>query len=153
MLILGEPGIGKTRHAAAAAGDAHDQGATVALARCPPEPVIPFEPWVRAIGELALAGDEVWRAKLALAAGPELSALVPELGRHAGAAERAGAGEIVAAEGARYRLLHGISAALACAPGNRHFTWCSTTPSGAIRHPPRPSGTCWTARPTAWCWW
>ncbi len=46
--ILGEPGIGKTRHAAAAASEAHAHGATVVLARCPPEPVIPFEPWVRA---------------------------------------------------------------------------------------------------------
>ena len=81
VLIMGEPGIGKTRHAAAAAAEAHSQGATVALARCPPETIVPFEPWVRAIGELALAGDEDWREALAAAAGAELSALVPELER------------------------------------------------------------------------
>ena len=81
VLILGEPGIGKTRHAAAAAAEAHAEGSTVVLARCPPETVVPFEPWVRAIGELALAGDDAWRGTLARAAGPELSALVPELDR------------------------------------------------------------------------
>lgn len=140
-LILGEPGIGKTRHAAAAAADAHAQGAVVALARCPPEAVIAFEPWVRAIGELALAGDEVWRARLADAAGAELSALVPQLGEHAGAAERAGAGEMVAAEGARYRLLNGISAALACAAGESplHLVlddahWCDAASAQALEH-------------------
>ncbi|HEX5762611.1 MAG TPA: AAA family ATPase [Solirubrobacterales bacterium] len=115
VLILGEPGIGKTRHAAAAAGEAHAGGATVVFARCPPETIVPFEPWVRAIGELALSGDDVWRQTLAAAAGPELSALVPGLGRQAQPDERAGASEFVAAEGARYRLLSGIGAALACA--------------------------------------
>jgi KaiC/GvpD/RAD55 family RecA-like ATPase len=36
VLIVGEPGIGKTRHAAAAATEARAEGATVVLARCPP---------------------------------------------------------------------------------------------------------------------
>jgi class 3 adenylate cyclase len=141
VLILGEPGIGKTRHAAAAAADAHAQGAVVALARCPPETVIAFEPWVRAIGELALAGDEAWRARLAEAAGAELSALVPQLGNHARVAEQAGAGEMVAAEGARYRLLNGISAALACAAGESplHLVlddahWCDPASAQALEH-------------------
>ena len=141
VLVLGEPGIGKTRHAAAAATEAHAQGAVVVLARCPPEPVVSFEPWVRAIGELALAGDDAWRAKLAEAAGPELAALVPGLGEHAGIAERAGAGEMVAAEGARYRLLHGIGAALACAAGDAplHVVlddahWCDPASAQALAH-------------------
>ena len=118
VLVLGEPGIGKTCHAAAAAADAHARGELVVLARCAPEPVVPFEPWVRAIGELARAGDEAWRGRLARAAGAELSALVPELGQHAAAGEHAGASEVVAAEGARYRLLQGIAAALAHAAGD-----------------------------------
>ncbi len=141
VLVLGEPGIGKTRHAAAAAAEAHAQGAVVALARCPPEAVIAFEPWVRAIGELALAGDEAWRARLAEAAGAELSALVPQLGAHAGAAEQAGVGEIVAAEGARYRLLNGISSALALAAGQSplHLVlddahWCDPASAQALGH-------------------
>ena len=100
-LLLGEPGIGKTRHAAAAASEAHAQDAVVALARCPAEASVPFEPWVRAIGELARAGDDDWRSELARAAGAELAALVPELSEHAAASEAASAGEIAAAEGAR----------------------------------------------------
>ena len=141
VLVLGEPGIGKTRHAAAAAADAHAQGALVVLARCPPEAVVPFEPWVRAIGQLALAGDETWRGVLAKAAGTELTALVPELGEHAVATERAHAGEIVAAEGARYRLLHGIATALAHAAGGAplHVVlddahWCDAASAQALAH-------------------
>lgn len=139
VLILGEPGIGKTRHAAAVAAEAHAAGATVVLARCPPETAVPFEPWVRAIGELALAGDEEWCEALAEAAGPELAALVPELGRHVALDSRAGASEMVAAEGARYRLLRGIGAALACAAGGRplHIVlddahWCDPASAQAL---------------------
>src|SRR4029077_2811741 len=85
VLVLGEPGIGKTRRAAAAAADAHAQGAVVVLARCPPEAAVAFEPWVRAVGELARAGDDPWREALARAGGIELSMLVPELSQHAAA--------------------------------------------------------------------
>jgi hypothetical protein len=141
VLVLGEPGIGKTRHAAAAAATAHAEGATVVLARCPPEAIVPFEPWVRAIGELALAGDEAWRRELAAAAGPELAALVPELNEHVPSAEGADAGRMVAAEGARYRLLRGIGATLACAAADTplHVVlddahWCDTASAQALGH-------------------
>jgi class 3 adenylate cyclase len=141
VLVLGEPGIGKTRHAAAAAAEAHARGSTVVLARCPPEAVVPFEPWVRAIGELALAGGDAWRAKLAEAAGAELAALVPQLDRQAAGAERALSGDLAAAEGARYRLLHGIGAVLACASGNAplHIVlddahWCDPASAQALEH-------------------
>ncbi len=140
-LILGEPGIGKTRHAAAAASEAHAGGAMVVLARCPPETVVPFEPWVRAIGELALAGAEEWRRALAGAAGPELSALVPELDLGADLGEQASAGRMVAAEGFRYRLLRGIGAALGCAArgGSLYLVlddaqWCDPASAQALRH-------------------
>jgi class 3 adenylate cyclase/tetratricopeptide (TPR) repeat protein len=141
VMVLGEPGIGKTRHAAAAAAAAHAEGATVVLARCPPEVVIPFEPWVRAIGELAIGGDEEWRQELADAAGPELAALVPELSEHAPVAEGADAGRVVAAEGARYRLLRGIGAAMACAAADAPLYvvlddahWCDPASAQALRH-------------------
>jgi class 3 adenylate cyclase len=141
VLVLGEPGIGKTRHAAAAAAEAHAEGAVVVLARCPPEATIAFEPWVRAVGELALAGEDGWRAKLAEAAGPELAALVPELGEHATLADRAGADEMVAAEGARYRLFRGIAAVLAFAAGEAplHVVlddahWCDPASAQALAH-------------------
>ncbi len=139
--ILGEPGIGKTRHAAAAAAEAHALGATVVLARCPPEPVVPFEPWVRAVGELALTGDAEWRKALAGVAGPEFSALVPELSEHAGRGESAAAASTVLAEGARYRLLRGISATLARAADGAplHIVlddahWCDPASAQALEH-------------------
>jgi class 3 adenylate cyclase len=141
VLVLGEPGIGKTRHAAALAAEAHAQGAVVALARCPPEAVVAFEPWVRAIGELALAGDGAWRGALAEAAGSELAALVPELGARETPGERADGGELVAAEGARYRLLRGVGAALAYAAAGEPLYvvlddahWCDAASAQALRH-------------------
>ncbi|HEX3392258.1 MAG TPA: AAA family ATPase, partial [Solirubrobacteraceae bacterium] len=141
VLVLGEPGIGKTRHAAAAAGEAHAHGAAVVLARCPPEPAIAFEPWVRAIGELARSGGEGWRSSLAQAAGTELAGLVPELSDQVAPGERAGAAEVVVAEGARYRLLRGISAALAHAAGGAplHVVlddahWCDAASAQALGH-------------------
>lgn len=141
VLILGEPGIGKTRHAAAAAAESHSRGEVVVLARCPPETTIAFEPWVRAIGELALGGDDAWRAALAEVAGDELSALVPELSEHATLADRAGGDEVVAAEGARYRLFRGIVAALSFAVGEAplHLVlddahWCDPASAQALGH-------------------
>jgi class 3 adenylate cyclase/tetratricopeptide (TPR) repeat protein len=141
VVIMGEPGIGKTRHAAAAAVEAHAQGARVVLARCPPETVVPFEPWVRAIGELARAGGEEWRETLAKQAGPELASLVPELGEYSGWAEQAGANRVVAAEGARYRLLRGIGAVLECAAdgASLHVVlddahWCDPASAQALAH-------------------
>ncbi len=140
-LLLGEPGIGKTRHAAAAASEAHTRGAVVALARCPPEANIAFEPWVRAIGELARVGADGWRSELARAAGPELAALVPELRGYAAVSETVGAGEIAAAEGARYRLLNGIGAALGYAAGDAPLYvvvddahWCDPASAQALSH-------------------
>jgi tetratricopeptide (TPR) repeat protein len=141
VLVLGEPGIGKTRHAAAAAAAAQTEGATVVLARCPPEAVTPFEPWVRAIGELALGRGEEWRRELAGAAGPELVALVPELSDYATVPAHADAGKMVAAEGARYRLLRGIDATLACAAGDGSLHvvlddahWCDPASAQALGH-------------------
>jgi tetratricopeptide (TPR) repeat protein len=141
VMILGEPGIGKTRHAAAAATEAAARGATVVLGRCPPEPVVAFEPWVRAIGEMAQAGDDRWRRTLAKAAGPELSALVPELDQGGDLRQRVDGGTLVAAEGARYRLLCGIGAAMGCAARSRPLfvvlddaQWCDPASAQALRH-------------------
>jgi class 3 adenylate cyclase/uncharacterized protein (DUF2267 family) len=141
VVVLGEPGIGKTRHAAAAAAAAHASGTVVVLARCPPEPAIAFEPWVRGLGELALAGDDAWRARLAEAAGAELAALVPELDHRGDGAERAAAADAVVAEGARYRLLRGIGTALSYAAGEAPLQvilddaqWCDPASAQVLSH-------------------
>jgi class 3 adenylate cyclase len=141
VLVLGEPGIGKTRHAAAVAAESHAQGAVVVLARCPADPVVPFEPWVRAIGELAIAADGQRREDLSRAAGPELSALVPELGEHGERVEESTAEETVLAEGGRFRLLRGINAVLARAAGESPLLvvlddahWCDPASAQALEH-------------------
>ncbi len=149
VLVLGEPGIGKTRLAAAVASEAHEAGSIVALARCPPEVTVPFEPWVRAIGEIAGAGDDVWRRELARSGGSDLCALVPELNEHAIAADAAGS-RAAPAEGGRYRVLRGIASALACAAGDAPVMvvlddahWCdpaSTQALGYLLECPPPAG-------------
>ena len=141
VLVLGEPGIGKTRHAAATAAEAHARGDLVVLARCPPEAAVAFEPWVRAIGELARAGDDEWRAGLAAAAGAELTALVPELSAYGAGDIRTEAGEMVAAEGGRFRLLRGIGACFAFAADSSSLHvvfddahWCDPASAEALQH-------------------
>ena len=119
LLVLGEPGIGKTRLAAAAAELAQQAGAVVVLARCPPDPSTAFEPWVRALGEVALDRDGPGRAQLATAAGAELSALVPELAGLVPARAAGASTDTLVAEGARYRVLRGVGEALAHAAGDR----------------------------------
>jgi hypothetical protein len=84
----------------------------VVLARCPPEVATAYQPWVHGIGELARAGDEGWRARLAAAAGGDLCALVPELAAVAGPVT-----PDAAVEGAQYRVLRGIGEVLAAALG------------------------------------
>ncbi len=140
-LVLGEPGIGKTHLAAVAAAGAHAEGAVVVLARCPPEPVVAFEPWVRGIGELALAGDGGWRERISTAAGGELTALVPELGGAANGLTSAPKPDVVSAEAGRYRLLRGVGAALACASGDASLLvvlddahWCDRASAQVLEH-------------------
>jgi class 3 adenylate cyclase len=141
VLVLGEPGIGKTRHVAACAAEAHARGDLVVLARCPPEARIAFEPWVRAIGELCRGGDESWRAELAAVGGSELAALVPELAPYRSIATEAEAGALAAAEGGRFRLLRGVSTALGFAAAGSPLLvvlddahWCDPASAEALAH-------------------
>ena len=141
VLVLGEPGIGKTRHAAAAAAEAHAEGATGRAGALPTG----GGGRLRALGAGDRRAGTRRRRGMARGAGggggAELAALVPELSEHATLAERAGADEVVAAEGARYRLLRGIGAALACAAGEAplHVVlddahWCDPASAQALGH-------------------
>ncbi len=59
LLLAGEPGIGKTRLLAEAARRAHAAGAaTVLYGRCHEEHLTPYEPFVEALGDLALLAPE-----------------------------------------------------------------------------------------------
>jgi DNA-binding SARP family transcriptional activator len=82
-VLVGEPGIGKTRLAAEFCRTAHADGATVLLGRCYEESLIPYEPFVEALRHYASESppDELW-----LALGPRravLAGLLPEFTAHA----------------------------------------------------------------------
>jgi DNA-binding SARP family transcriptional activator/tetratricopeptide (TPR) repeat protein len=81
VVVCGEPGIGKTRVAAEFAREAHDAGAIVLYGRSDPETLVPYQPFVTAIGAYV---TECGDAALARERGPdlsELSRLIPSLAR------------------------------------------------------------------------
>lgn len=81
VLLSGEPGIGKTSLAAAAAREAHTSGAVVLYGRCDPEGIVPYQPFVEALrGYVAWAPNALLRNHLAATAG-HLRRLLPELAR------------------------------------------------------------------------
>jgi tetratricopeptide (TPR) repeat protein len=90
--IAGEPGIGKTRLVAEIARRAHADGTLVLYGHCYEESLVPFQPFVEALGHFVAHGDAEqvrrWVGDLA----PELGRLVPELKRRLpGLPEPAGA--------------------------------------------------------------
>jgi len=120
VLLVGAPGIGKTRLAQEFADRAQDAGVSVAWGRCyGREAAPPYWPWREAIRALT----ESWTAEqLADAAGPDASALariVPE----AGELLRAASGERVDAdpEQARFRLFDSITSFLLRAAARQPF--------------------------------
>jgi len=79
VLIAGEPGIGKTRLATELARTAHNNGATVLYGRCDEEAVIPYQPFVEALGfYIAHAATADLREHLG-DEGADLARLIPEL--------------------------------------------------------------------------
>ncbi|MEA2470434.1 MAG: hypothetical protein QOE38_1433, partial [Thermoleophilaceae bacterium] len=57
VLLAGEPGIGKTRLAAELAARARSDGAAVVHGRCTEEQLGPYQAWVEALGQTAVAFD------------------------------------------------------------------------------------------------
>ncbi len=77
-LLMGEPGVGKTRLAAQFAAEVHAGGATVLYGRCDEEPLLAYQPFVEALRHYVRFGD--WESD----AGSEpdlrqLSRLLPEV--------------------------------------------------------------------------
>lgn len=78
MALSGEPGIGKTWLAMEAVERMADAGAVVLAGRCSPEPVLPYEPFVEALGRLVDALDDHELAELGVN-GTRLARLLPQL--------------------------------------------------------------------------
>ena len=105
VMVVGEPGIGKTRLAAHFAAGIHSARATVLYGRCDEDALGAYQPFVEALGQWAsdLAPDVL--STYGVAAGAELAALVPELGRALGDLPTSPRAD---PELERYRLLDGV---------------------------------------------
>jgi class 3 adenylate cyclase len=80
VLVVGEPGIGKTRLAAELGRHCHRGGATVLFGRCDEGTGVPYQPFVEALGAYVRQA----RAPVIGRLGGELVRLVPEISGRAG---------------------------------------------------------------------
>jgi DNA-binding SARP family transcriptional activator/tetratricopeptide (TPR) repeat protein len=81
LLLAGEAGIGKTRLLAEAARRAHEAGAVVLAGAAAEETLVPYQPFLEALGHyVARAGSAQLRG-VAREYGAELARLIPELRR------------------------------------------------------------------------
>ncbi|MDQ3678174.1 MAG: AAA family ATPase, partial [Actinomycetota bacterium] len=76
-LLVGDPGVGKTRLAAQFAAEVHESGATVLYGRCDEEPLLSYQPFIEALRHYLRHGD--WRADADAERDlQELARLIPE---------------------------------------------------------------------------
>jgi class 3 adenylate cyclase/tetratricopeptide (TPR) repeat protein len=116
-MLVGEPGIGKTRLAAEFCRGAYSEGALVLLGRCYEESLIPYQPFVEALRSYAA---ECPLDELRLHIGPHrrtLARLVPELGEPS--AEPADHPFIASSEHERFLLFDAVASLLG-AVANEH---------------------------------
>ncbi len=110
LLLVGEPGIGKTRTAAELASEARADGAVVLTGRCYEGEGAPaFWPWVQIVRAAGAIMDD---AGLAAALGPaaaDVAALVPEIGARLRTSPPS---PTLTPEQARFRLFDGIASFL-----------------------------------------
>jgi DNA-binding SARP family transcriptional activator/tetratricopeptide (TPR) repeat protein len=109
-LLVGEPGVGKTRLLAEFAGQLHSQGAVVLRGRCTQEPLAPFQPFLEALRFYAMHAPPDHLRKAAENYGAELQRLLPELRRRIGDLPPPSHGD---PETERYRLFEAVAGLLA----------------------------------------
>ena len=109
-LLAGEPGIGKTRLSLEFARQCADDSAVVLVGRCDEEALVPYQPFVEAIGWYARTAPEgALRAAIPANGGGDLAAFAPEfLARLPTLPEPTP----MNAAGQRYRLFESVSALL-----------------------------------------
>ena len=78
-LLVGEPGVGKTRLCTEIAAEAHAQGALTLYGRCDEELSLPYQPWVEAISHVLDAGPSELVDEIIRLYGSELSLLIPQI--------------------------------------------------------------------------
>ncbi|HET9105500.1 MAG TPA: AAA family ATPase [Solirubrobacteraceae bacterium] len=105
LLLAGDAGVGKTRLLAEVAVRAHAQGATVLAGRAADEALIPFQPFLDALGPYVQTLDQGERDELVHRHGPELARLIPELRRRLVDQAPPPAGD---SETERYRLFEAV---------------------------------------------
>lgn len=110
VALCGEPGIGKTRVAGEFARGAYEEGAIVLYGRSDAEPLVPYQPFVTAIGQyVSECADGALARELGLELS-ELSRLIPGLARRMPELREPLA---VEPEIARYRLYNAVTSVLA----------------------------------------
>ncbi len=80
-IVVGDPGIGKSRLAAELAVAAHAGDANVLWGRCHQEALVPYEPFVEVLRQYAAGCSAAELTALTLAAGGEFLTLAPDLAR------------------------------------------------------------------------
>ncbi|HUV09656.1 MAG TPA: AAA family ATPase, partial [Acidimicrobiia bacterium] len=78
VLVVGEPGIGKTRLSAEVARAAHSEGALVLMGRCDEHVLATYAPWIEALRHLVAHVDVSVLAGNVERHGGEIARLVPE---------------------------------------------------------------------------
>lgn len=107
FLLVGEPGIGKTRLAEMVQGRAQAQGARVCWGRCWEEGGAPaFWPWIQVLRELLEDMDPATIASQMGSAASYVVQLVPELAQRVGAPEPSTSPD---AQHARFTIFDGIA--------------------------------------------
>ena len=81
MLLSGEAGVGKTRLLAEVAQRAHSAGTLVLAGRATDENLVPFQPFLEALGRYTETASLAQLRVVAHRSGSELSRLIPELRR------------------------------------------------------------------------
>ncbi len=109
MLLSGEAGIGKTRLLAQAARQAHAAGTIVLAGRAPEATLVPYQPFLEAIGYYAFNAPLEELRAVTHHSGAELGRLIPELRRRL---PELGEPEARDPETDRYRLFEAVAALL-----------------------------------------